>query len=157
MSKFLPKETAVDVGRIVSIGASGQFVAIDDGSIVKLNEVCLVTHTPAIGDVVVSNGIYRLLMTESQFSQVFHIPDLKSHLEAIEDLINTFEFINRGALTLCVLNLKSGQTISGECTRYVESMCSQEEAENIAYGNALASLMRAEAYRIQHQTNKVQA
>lgn len=155
MNKFIPREIAVDVGRIVDIGSSGQFAALDSGAIVKLNEVCRVKHTPEIGDVIVSNGVYRLLMSESQFDQTHHIPDLKPHLDSVEDLISTFEFINRGPLTLCVLNLKSGQVISGECVRYVESMCSQEEAENIAYGNALAALMRFEAYMVQRQVNKV--
>lgn len=157
MSKYLPIEQPVVAHQIAHIGASGQFVELDNGMVIKLNEIGSVKHTAEVGDYLVLGEHYRLLMSAEQFHTAYHKPDLKSRLDNIEDLIQSFEFIRRGPLTLCLLSVQGGRVVSGECTRYVDAMCTQEEAETIAYGNALSQLMKLESYVVQGQENKVNA
>lgn len=155
MSKYLPIEQPVHAHQIAHTGASGQFVELDNGSVVKLNEIGSIKHTAEVGDFIVITPTHSLLMSAEQFNSAYHKPNLKSHLDAIEEQIESVEFIVRDSLTLCVLRVRGNRFVHGECTRYVKEMCSQEEAEAIAYGNALSQLMRLESYVIQGQESKL--
>ena len=160
MSKYLPKEKAVTASRIAVLGATPGYVQLDNGKIVNLNDLPVAVPpqwVTTIGDWLVKTDATLMLLTSDQFDQLFGKPDLKTSLESIEELIESVDMQTSGPLTLCILTLSGNRKIHGHCTQYIDDMCTAEEAQGIAYSNALAQLMHLESHHIQGQLSKVTA
>ncbi len=159
MTKYLPIENAVVARQIVTLGATPGYVQLDDGKIVNLFDLSNLFQpsktTTQSGDWLVDNGLMQLLLTQAEFEQLYYKPDLKSRLDNIEDLVESFVMQEHDSLTLCVMKLKSGRSVVGECQSYSSDMCVDGEAHAIAYGNALAKLMHLESHQIHNQLTKV--
>lgn len=152
---FLPREIPVAAERVIALGASPKFVQVESGRVVDISKIMCVHFEAQVGDMIVDIGSLKVLVNEEQFNQMFWKPNLEDHLNNIEDLIESHEFATSGSLTICILHIKHGRQVHGHCTRYVDEMCTPEEAEKIAYSNALVQVMNLESYVVQGQTNKV--
>lgn len=158
MSKYLPKENAVTALQIVTVGATPGYVMLSSGKVTNLNDLP-VMYSPGRmltpGDWLVETDASLMLLSSDQFDQLYGKPDLKARLDSIEELVESAEMQTTGPLTLCVLTLSGNRKIHGHCTMYADGMCTPEEAQGIAYSNAIAKLMQLESHHIQGQLSKV--
>lgn len=157
MSKFLPREIPVNAERVIALGASPNFVQIESGRVIDISKITQLNFEAVVGDFYVEMGGLKIFMNEDQFNEMFWVPCLKDRLDNIETLVDSFDISVNGPLTICVLSVSGGRKVQGHCTRYTEDLCTQEEAEHIAYANAIAKLMQLEAHVVQGQVNKVNA
>lgn len=159
MTKYLAKEIVVTARRISVVGATDGYVQLEDGKIMNLidqpNLIRPSKEKTQPGDWLVDHGVMQLLLTPDEFDQLYFRPDLKDSLDNIEQLVESFSMQEHDSMTLCVMRLKNGRRIVGECQSYGPDMFADGEAHATAYSNALAKLMHLESHHIHNQLTKV--